>query len=195
MAENFPGPYGLRLFYTTNGYTHKTELSLDVVGTPTPGTTFDNIQVEDPDSNHPTLDTVTDGLALLWKPLYDDGGTSLDRAELWVYEAGTYNATFISSYEIAEAGTEAVQDTVIAGEAIFTFRTQGGSTLRLHLEESIIDAGPSRAYAALSSDEQDLVDYLLSDDSPFIGRDNTRPIAFLKVHPGHNEASWKRIYR
>lgn len=130
----------------------------------------------------------------LLQPFFNSATGTIDRAELWEYTPESYDARFISSYTIGVAGTSGTA-AVPASEDIFTFRTAEGGTLRIHLLDVITPIGPSIAYAGLGTPSQNLVDQYLASGNIALGRDTSQPIAFLKLHPGQNEAIWKSINR
>lgn len=201
MAVNYPGPIQARIFYTTavSGYgtiVHTLSLNFNVSGSLTPGTPFSSIAVLNSNGDPEYLDDVIDELILLLKPLFIAADVSFDYAECWQYEDGTFNADFISAYQISAVATGA-GTTKLGAEVIATFRTSGGGTCRLTLEETLYSPGPSLVYNDLVTAAQDLVDWV-SDRSPYnilYARDNTYPFAFMKWHPGQNEKLFKDRFR
>lgn len=194
MATNFPGPYGLRIFYTVDGRDHKQELNIDLTTNPAPGVDFADVDVVTIGAQEPTLEAYTDAWAALLLPFMDDTLASFTHAELWEYEAGTFNANYVGTYDLSLAGTNT--GTVSpASEGIYTFRTVEGSTMKIVLEDTNTAPGVSQTYAAMGSSSKALVDFVLGDGGGFLGRDTSFPVAFFKYHPGQNERNWKAIYR
>lgn len=195
MAANYPGPYELRIFYTTMELTHVQKLNIDFDSPPSPGDLFSSMDVVTIANQLPTLETYVDAYAALVAALLDDGVSTIDRAELWEYEPLSYDATFISAYDIAIAGTDEVQTIKQAGEYILTFRTTEGGIMRMHFLEMTEGKGPSKTYAELPTPYQDIVDFVLGDGGGFLARDTSFPIAFIKGHPGENEAIFRKRWR
>lgn len=196
MTINFPGPCGLRIFYSVDGREHKMEFNFDPVDAVlTPGEPFAGIEaVSKGGSNSNLADYIDDVLMPLIQPFYDDTLAAFDRAEVWQYTPGTYQATFISAYSIGLPGTD--DGSVIpAAEQIWTFRSAEGGIMRVHFEEPNTLPGASVGYGAMGAVGQAFVDAFLADENVFLARDTSYPIAFMRQHPGQNEAVWKLIYR
>lgn len=200
MAINFPGPYELRIFYAVDGprnpKTHVQRNNLVLSDDPVPGTeTFDEIDVVLRNSTTQTLDVVTDEWVDLIRELYADGGDVVfTNAELWRYEPGTFLATFIAGYALSLDGVSTA-NTLIASQEIYTFRTQEGGIMKVSLMETVQSPGPPVLFSDLHPSRQAIVAYLLAVDSPFIARDTSPPIAFMKMFPGQNESTFKWRHR
>lgn len=195
MTINFPGPYGLRFFYSVLGFVHKQEFSLDIAESADPGDLFSDLHpiLRSGESAY-TLDSHVDGYVEVWADLNSDADVTLLNAELWSYPFQSLDATFIAAYDINRDGDEP-SPVVTASEQIFTFRTIGGGTMRATFEGGPYDPGPPLLYSTASAQQKALVDYILGSDCPFIARDGTFPISFLRLFPGQNEAAFKRVYR
>jgi hypothetical protein len=200
MTVNFPGPYELRIIYTCNAtpggiLTHQHRLNVDVDGTPDVGEDFANIDiVTRADGNH-ILSVVVENYVALLAPFFNSTATTFTIAELWKYEAGTFNADYVSTYEIDEPGTSA-SSLQKASEAIFTFRTLEGGIMKLVLLDGVFAPDVPKVYADMGSDAQDLVDYVVDAVSArFLGRDTSYPAVFLRLFNGQNENVFKRRYR
>ena len=194
MTANFPGPYGLRMFYTASTREHVQQLNIDLDQDAAPGDPFENLTVVTIAAQSPSLDAYVDAWVALMVPFYASATATIDYAELWKYDPGTYDATFISSYDIAEAGT-AGGSTNIASEGIYTFRTTEGGVMKIVFEDTVTSPGASVPYASLGGSSADLVDFVLGDGGGFLGKDTSFPISFLKFHPGTNERNFKKVYR
>lgn len=194
MATNFPGPYGLRIYYTVQGREHKLELNFDTVDPVLPGDAYADIDVVRRGVSSAPLSTVQATLVTALVTQFASADATIDRSEVWSYTSGTFDAIFVTSDVINEAGTNA-GNTTVAGEDIYTFRTEDGGILRLSLEEPVNVLGSSEVYADLTSDQQDLVDIFTGGSVPWLGRDNSYPFVFLKRHPGKNERTFKKIFR
>jgi hypothetical protein len=191
---NYPGPYGLRFFYTTTHGNHKLELNVEVDGDPAPGTGPASIDLVQKDSSLDSMANVVDALFDLFKVFYPSADNTWDRAELWKYQADSFNADYIATADIADDGTSG-SPSVAAGEAIYSFRTSEGGVMKVVFEETTQPAGVTQSYADLGTAPKAFVDYVLSNDSVPLGRDTSRPISFLHLNIGQNERWFKKIYR
>jgi hypothetical protein len=194
MTVNFPGPYELRVNYTVDTFDHVLKLNVKALANPTPGTPFSGIDIDDDVLGSVDLATATDELIDLLQPLFKSTDCTFTTAELWKNIPLTYQATYVSSYDINLAATGGA-GTVTAGEVIYTFRTYEGGIMKVYLEEANRVMGGSRTYTQLTGDEQDLVDHIIAPNARYVGRDTSSPFAFLKLHPGQNEAIFKKRYR
>jgi len=199
MTLNFPGPYELRINYTTTisgvTLTHQQRLNVRPGTPPSPGTDFSLISVLDNEDDGLALDTVVDEWIALLRPLYSASGNFID-AELWEYSPDTTLAAFRSAYPIALAGS-AGGSLQASAQAMYMFRTQEGGTMRINLMESTTGVGSSKAYASLTANEAALVDKVLDTTGGnfFLGRDTSYPYSFTRLHPGNNEALFKKRFR
>lgn len=199
MPTNFPGPYEIRIFYTVepSGYAplvHQFRYSLVLSAVPDPGTAFASIDVVLAGGGTLALHTQVDALVALLKPLMSAADATIDYAELWTYEESTFNADFLSSYDIGEAGTHA-SAAGVAHETISTFRTTNGGILKAVILENPGTYDVPYAYADLDSAWQAFVNYVKhATQSPFYARDNGRPFTFLKAFNGQNEHLFKKRY-
>jgi len=200
MALNYPGPFGLRMFYTTTissvAVEHMAEYNIDLTdATPTPGTAFADLDVQLQDLTSDVLSTYCNAWTTLIKPLFNNGaGNSIDRYELWQYDDESFDATFISALSAGTATTGTTAATT-AGQVIITYRTIGGGIMKLNFMETIIAVGirdtPPFANATLDA----INTFILSGDNAFLGRDNTFPFASIAMYPGTNEALFKKRFR
>lgn len=194
MATNYPGPYELRIFYTVSSLTHVMRLNCTVIGTPTPGTPFSGIDIDDDLLGTEDLETATDDLVALMQPLFNSGNTTIDYAELWKYTPGTFEASFFSTYSIGVAGTSgSVYNS--AGQAIFVFRSLEGGIMKVVLMETVLPlAGPDTGVLANAQAEA-FKNHFLTGANRWIARDTSPPFAFKAMFSGQNEATFKKRYR
>lgn len=196
---NFPGPYELRIFYTVttspgDAIQHQLRINVDCDPAPDPGDTFNTIQVKLAGGSTTGLHNTTLAIVNLVEDFYNGTDATFDYAELWLYEAASFEAAYISTYAIGLPGTSA-EDTFPASQTIWTFRTVGGGILKVSLMDNVSAPYVPVAYADLNAVNKALVDYVVDDTlSPFLGRDNTRPLAFLRQFAGQNEHLFKTRY-
>jgi hypothetical protein len=174
---------------------HQLRLSFQPSALPDPGTAFEDVTVVPRIIAPRALNLVVDELITLVQPFYTAAGGAFLNAELWKYTPFTFDAIWISAYDISEVGTGVIV-AQLGGQSIFTYRTLEGGLFKLTTMESSHTQGPSAVYTDLSADNQALVDYFVEDDeSWFLARDTSYPLLFLKLHPGQNERTFKRRFR
>ena len=161
MAINFPGPYQLRVFYTVTpdgeaAMEHVLQINISCVEPVTPGSLFSAIEVERRVGVDVDLDAMVDGFVTLLKPQWEAADCTLDHAELWVFDEGTFDASYISSYTIGEAAT-GVGTTRESSQLIFSWRTFEGGAMKFYLQETQTPAGDPVAYVDMAQDVKDLV--------------------------------------
>lgn len=200
MALNFPGPYGLRMFYTTTagslGLQHTAEYNIDLtVPDPTPGTLFSALSAENRIGAGYALDTFCDDWVALLRPLYSSAaGNTFDYFELWQYEPESFDASFVSSYTVGLAGSSA-SPTSAAAQDIWTWRTGEGGVMKLSFMETVQAPGAPDTAPLASAPLIAIYDFVLSDANIFIGRDGAMPFALIARYPGTNEALFKQRFR
>lgn len=199
MTLNFPGPYELRIFYdTTVGSTvipHEQRLNVKCQSDPSPGALFSAINIVAGDNTVSDLQTEVDAWVALMKALFHTS-SNINYAELWKYTPGTFLASFISTYNIAVAGTSG-SATASATASIFVFRTIEGGLMKVQVMEGVRAATTRLAAAGLNASEAALVAYVLDPalGQFFLGRDTSYPFAFTYMYPGQHEALWKKRFR
>lgn len=203
MALNYPGPYEVRIYYTvtigTVALEHTQRLNCECSPNPSPGEPFDDIVVinRGPLGGGPGfsgLHTAVDAYVALMRPLFHSGSANIDRAELWRYEEDSFEASFVSAYNIDLAGSSAVAATP-AGEVIMTFRTIEGGIMKLAYEEASFAAGASASLGIITGPFAAMRDYVLSSSNWILARDTSYPFAGYRFNPGSNEAIFKKRYR
>jgi hypothetical protein len=194
MAINFPGPYQLRVFYTSASRVHVQQLNLVLSADPAVGTPFSGINLLQRDTNTAVLSTAVDAWVVLVKALFASASATVDRAELWKYVAGTFDASYVSAYSIAVAGTSG-SGVSNASEPIITFRTFAGGTMRLHWLDTVLQSAgidsPPFADASLEA----IRTFVESDDNWIYARDNSYPASAIAAYKGINERLFKKLFR
>ena len=199
MAINYPGPYELRFFYSVDAtpgdvLQHQFRFSCELDGDPDPGAVFSTIDIVLSGGSTAALHTTCLAVINVVEDLYNSTDATFDYVELWKYEEGTFNAEYVSSYDIGTAGTSA-SATVACSESIFTFRTTEGGIWKLVLLDNVGTPNVPAAYADLNAVNQAIVDYFKhATTSPARGRDGGSPFAFLKLFPGQSEALFKQRF-
>ncbi len=193
MATNYPSPYVLQYTTTTQGIISKFKIACQVLNNPTPGTTFTDIEVTTKDGGSVFLWLGIETFLGLVKASFQ-AVTVFSGIELFKVQPNNAGLQFISAYDFSISG-DSGQAWTPTHYSIFGFRTANGSTMRItYLEPA--NAGDSQlSYPDIPLWEQNMVDYVLSDDSWLYGADDSYPIAFLRRSQGQNEAIWRKRNR
>lgn len=199
MALNYPGPYEVRIHYTvTTGIaimTHVQRLNVRVEGTPDPGEDMANINFLRRDDLPYAADSEIDAWVALIRPRWAvHASNNITHAELWKYEPNSFDASFISTYDINLAANGA-GTTLIAGQEIYTFRTSEGGIMKLSFMQTVQAQGGPQVYSALNAGQKAIVDAVRFGSSPWLARDTSYPFAFIRMFPGSNEALFKKVFR
>jgi hypothetical protein len=198
MTINFPGPYELRVFYTTTvavAIRHTQRLNLDCSGVITPGDAFSTIQpVYKPGApSTPKLDVIAETWVDQMKAFYNTSVT-FDGFELWKYAASSFDASFVSAHADTDAGSSG-SSLQPAAQSIVTFRTGLGGVMKLSFMESVIVPAGTDTGTMSNASLETLVASLEGTVYPFWGRDNSFPFTRIAHYPGQNEALFRRRYR
>lgn len=200
MAINYPGPYEVRLYYSTSVSSlvlqHSARYNVYVDGTPAPGTPFSDINVLRRDNSPFALDGEVDDWVALMKDLYNStaGIATIDYAELWKYEPESFDASFISTYPINVAGGSATALSPYS-QVIVTFRSAEGGVMKLNFMETIIAAGARDTLPFSNTTLDAMADAVVAGTVPWVARDGGYPFACIASYPGQNEALFKRRLR
>jgi len=200
MALNFPGPYEVRLVYSTSVNSvlleHQARYNVRVDGTPTPGTAFADIDVLRRDDSPFALDGEIDDWVTIIKGLFNSGAgiTTIQYAELWKYEAESFDASFVSTYPIDIAGTSA-SAIVPYQQTIVTFRTALGGIMKMVWMETVISTVAIDTLPFSNSTLDAAADAIVAGTVPWMGRDGSYPFACIAAYPGQSEALFKKRVR
>jgi hypothetical protein len=198
MAINYPGPYEVRLQYTTVvaglQLEHLMRLNCNMDSDLGVGFPFASWLAIQKGGGQLSLQSCVDQLVIYLRPLFRTDSTFVG-AELWKYIPNTFDAEFRASYAIALPGSEGIQATSAAGQAIITFRTVEGGIMRINLMESIFGAGAYDAAPFANSGISALATYLIGTAGWVLGRDTSYPNVALKFLPGQSEKLFKVRYR
>ena len=193
MAENFPGPYEIELFYTIQGKTHIQRLNVDVQSAPAVGDAPTSITLETRDAAGIALNVAVTAWVNLHKVGYKSDCT-FNSYNFWRYDALSYVRTWITSGVVGVAGT-ATPANLLASQVTYTFRTLEGNVMRIVLLEGV-DLGNTRIpYASLTGYTKAIMDYVVASNTWVLGRDTSYPVAQLNLVGGQNEKVFKSRYR
>lgn len=199
MTLNFPGPYELRFFYsvnTTPGGTlvHQARYSCTLETDPDPGDAFSSFKLNLSGGGTLLASTVADNVQDVLEDFLNSSDATIDYVELWRYTPGTFQAVYVTSYDISGAGTSAVA-TDPAGQVIFTMRTKSGGIFKVTWLDVVGGYSLPASYADSSAVAQAVFDYFSSPTlAPFVGRDGAYPFQPLRVFPGQSEFVFKTRY-
>lgn len=123
--------------------------------------------------------------------------TSFGAFELYSYPPDSNDGTFLTSYTSSTytGGVITVGDPRWTRQIIYTFRTYQGGIAKVNILEGAYTSDAKLTYGALEEDEQDFIDYVLSDDSWLVGRDGGHYLSFLRASGGQNEKLWRIRFR
>lgn len=193
MVQYYPGPYEVEIAYEWSDIVHLQRLNCTIAVEPSMGDQFVDIMVTLRDGSEIELDAAVDDYIAYLKPMLP-GTANIIGATLWKYTPDTYDRTFKSTYPIEEAGTNAGA-VIAATQEIFTYRTLGGSRMRINVMEGSNDGFTVSAQSALTGAKSDFADYFLTSTCFVHARDNTFAGMGLRYLAGQNEALYRRRYR
>lgn len=174
---------------------HVLNLNVDCDPDPDPGDAFADILIKKWVGTPYGANNVVNGLMADLRPLFSTTQATFTHAELWKFTAGTFEASYISTYDISLAGLTASTG-VQAQQSIYSFRTTEGGIMMVSLQETIFTGNSREAYADMNADQKECVDHFIEDvTSYWLGRDTSRPVVFLRHSPGQSEATFKKRFR
>lgn len=200
MTFNYPGPFGLRMFYTTVissiPLQHRAEYNIDLQeANPIAGTPFGALNVKLRGGTTQLLSAYCDAWVALVRPILSAGGLStIDYFELWKYTPQTFDAVFVSTYPVNLAATGA-SGTQTASQSILTFRTVLGGIMRLSFMETMQTPAAFDTPPLSSAAYQAIADHVVSIGNAFLGRDGAYPFSTIAFFPGQNEKLFKKRLR
>lgn len=200
MVANFPGPWELRFTYTTLvsaiPIEHTQRVNVDLTSTPLPGAAFNNINAKTRGGIlTPDLAAAVEAWLTLAAERFEDV-TTFGIVELWSYVPLTFDATFISAYSpVVVAGTDIVNATQVAGQEVYTFRTQEGGNMRLTWLETTAGFTPPQTPPVGNSKVDDIFAFVISAANWILARDTSYPFANLRFLGGQNEKTFRQRFR
>jgi len=122
-----------------------------------------------------------------------DGDTLFGLVEVYAVDADTEERTFIYGWDANTLGTNANPSRALSMDTL-TFKTIGGGVLRVTAMEGIYNANTKLRPPFVDGEPVDaLADYVISDDSILIGRDNTYAFAPISLTVKTSDALRKRM--
>ena len=190
MTLNFPGPYQLRIFYTVSLSSlvleHMQSLNIALSPDPTPGDDFSTMQPVYPvGTTFTDLEDMLDTYIADMAACLGSASASINRVELWKYDPGTFDASFVGAKAYSQAGTSGSAGQA-AAQSIVTMRTTLGGVFKYVIMESvIIPAVTDPGVIALAALEA-IIASIESGEYPFLGRDGGWPFSRIAHYPGQN---------
>lgn len=176
--------------YTTNGHQHRMVLPVKPAAVYTPGQIPSFLGYNNTSS---TITQFSANLSLYLKPMFAATGT-YDGIEYWQKPTKDDDPVFISaSDEASGVGTNATA-VVPYSELVMTFRTKGGGILKNYFLECSFSPNV-RISAPLYNGSTPCVNwlsFLISVDSPILGRDGTYPLMGLHAATKTNDILRKK---
>lgn len=190
MTQNSLSPAFVKLQYAHGASAHTMTIPVRINGTPVPGGTN---SLEKHVGFGFSIDFVTamDTWAEMLAPFfYTD--VAFVAADLWSQPTPADDPVWIQSTSLTQVGgAEAV--TVVASEAVFTFRSHLGGLFRLYLMEPSLLVNAKVLPAAFNASEITLSDFVTGDDSWLYARDNGKPITCLGLKTKTNDVLRRKL--
>jgi len=196
-GTNYPGPWQIRIFYTTPfnlvNYEHVLRCNVDVDTDPGPGSDFADYDLVSRAGLYYDADSWTDALAAAMQTFLN-AVCSIDYAELWKYDGISNNAAYQSSMTLGLNGTNG---TAVAADsqAIMSFRSVNGGHGFMEVLHSSFSPGQKTGYTGAPSDVQDFMDLVTDLQSPALARDGGYLFSPLNWLPGSSEKLFKDRFR
>lgn len=196
---NYDGEYQVTIHYscTPSGQPalqHTMTFDVAVDGTPAVGTPFASVMVLRKGGGTVDLENWIDSTWMgLLLPLFSNT-TEFQYAQLDYIPEGTFAATTISNHLLGITGSSA-SPAIAAQASVITFKSIDGHLMKLYLMETINASVIRDPYPVSGVGYTTLVNYVVSDASPIVARDNSYVNLVIALSPGQNEALFKKRYR
>lgn len=194
MTINYPGPYQVRVHYTTASRPHVQRLNVAVSGTPDPGLNMASYDFILRGGGTVQADTAIAAWIGLIDSLFNTATTNFTHYELWKYAPGTDDATFMSVLEGGATGASA-SAVVPAAQSRMSFISTEGGTMFIDFMETIHQLAVTDPYPFANADVQAVANFVISSSNWILAKDTSYPIAARNWNVGQNEALFKKIYR
>lgn len=199
MVQNFPGPWELRIEYTTLfgavPLIHTQRLNVDLTTVPLPGTDFADIDAKTRGGVlTPTLESAVDNWLTQVAERFSTT-TTFGIVELWSYVPLTFDATFISAFTSVVTAGAHLNPTIVAAQEIYTFRTTEGGVVRISLIEAVAPADQPKSFPIGNISVDNIAAFITSPSNWILGRDTSYPFAGMRFLPGQNEKTFRQRFR
>lgn len=198
MPINYDGVYEVRIKYSTTPASfsvleHWHTIDVRLNAEPDPGDLFSVIETLRHDGSVSDLETDVDNYIAV---LDDIMATTTDfvLAELWKYPAEGEDGVYVSAYEIGATGAVATGATV-AHQFTLTLRSVDGGIMRCQMMESALTILTQFTFPFPAGNGSTISNYLRGTTHPWVARDDSRPIAAIKISGTQNEKLARKRYR
>jgi hypothetical protein len=189
---NWPAPYVVDIFYRVQGQLHKHSAGMILSTEPEAGVEFDTLSAITKNGSLEPLDVVTDTIVSYIKPFYGPLDDILF-AELWHYLPESFERQYIASYEIGAVGTGTAGQ--IMRQMIMSFRSSLGGVGYVNLLEGAFPQDTQTGWPFPAGAANAFATYVFSTASPYVFRDNGRPVTPINLSYGQNEKMWRKRFR
>lgn len=174
---------------------HHHTFDVRVSGDPTPGTSFDDIDVINRDLSENSLAVFVEAYNLVFSPLLGVG-SAYEEIILWRYDDEPSSAKIY----IASAATLPTPDftgvPIAAQGNIFTFRQAGYRyPMKMYVMEGNFAGEQRIPYADVPGGALLYMNFVIAEGSPILGRADVSPIAGIALNNGQNERLRNLRYR
>lgn len=193
MAEFYPGPYEVEIFYVEGGITHVQRLNCNIVAEGPVGGEFSDFSVETKSGGSLSLNVaIQDWLVVARLQMAPTANFTI--ANLYKYVPLSYDKSFLATYDINLLGN-GVGTVQLNHQIMFTFTTQLGNNMRVTFLDDLQASQLRIPIRDGTAAQQNLATYLLGAASWIKARDGSFGAGRLNVVGGQNEALFKRRNR
>lgn len=189
MATNDLSPAFIKLRYAVSSRVHYATYQVEPEGVPVPGV---EPQVRRKDGTPTLMSTAVVAWVNVIKASFFTS-SDFQSAEMWYKATPTGDPIFIYSISLGTVGSS-VTATRVSGQYTQTFRTVGGSVMRIMLMEpaaALTDAVDSFPYSAGTN--KNISDFILGATNWIKGRDDTWPVTGMRTILKTNDALRKKF--
>jgi len=167
-------PGFIRLVYSGTRLPHHQVIPINFAGTPTPG-----VSPEILTSDATAIDWAVAALNYVDNVLAEqfDSTTNFGAGDIYSVDPVTGVRTFIYTATFPEVGTN-VAANVPFSEGVWVFKSSVGKPIKVYTMESVYAAGSRNVGTVPADGRQIMVDYILSGENIFYGRQDAYPLAF-----------------
>lgn len=187
-----PGPYEVEITYIAGSFEHKQRLNCQVTAEADIGDPFADFTVLQRNGGNIALNTAVDAYILLMKACYATEA-NITVANLYKYTAGTYDKSFLSTYDINVTGVSG--STQLNHQTMLTFTTRLGNVMKINYMDDTNVLNTRIPIKDAAANLQAVANYLVGGTSWIIARDGSFPVGKLNSVGGQNEALFKRRNR
>lgn len=195
MAIRPPGPYSVQYPLIFNELSHIVEVNCDTVGTPSTGDDPTTVYLRTKDGVGATLEDSANALWDLLRPFFQ-GLTLCSTYTLWKHNPLNNDKLFISGGTLVHANGSNPGANTPAGQAIYTWRSGGGNTMKIALLEGVFTSNSSIPLASDTLAQVIALNAFILSGADFVmARDRSFPVAAMKSSYGQNEKIFNRRFR